>query len=111
MSIADFSTRSMSQRRLRAVALLGPLPLVGVAAFQVSLSLGARYGDAALDVEASTQPPPRCGSEGGALLLLGALESLVGWPFGLAASPAARRGDLRGRLQADVSSRVPAPSS
>ena len=69
MSITNFHTRSMPPRRLHAVALLGALPLVGVAAFQVGLWLGAPYGDAVLGGRATTvdgvlAPPYRWAAAG-----------------------------------------------
>lgn len=67
----------MPPRRLHAVALLGSLPLVGVAACQVGLGLGlgAPYGDAVLGGHATTvdgvlAPPYRWAATGQAALLL-----------------------------------------
>ncbi len=90
MPITNVHTRSMSPRSVHAVALLGSVPLVGVAVFQVSLGLGAPYGDAVLGGHAATvdgalTPPLRWAAAGQAALLLA-----MAWLLSAVAASSAR---------------------
>ena len=75
--------KSLSPRRLRTVAMVGSLPLIAVAAFQIALGLGAPYGDAVLGghaetVDAVLTGPYRWAAVGQAGLLLGLAGLLLG---------------------------------
>ncbi len=75
MTITSFRTWSMSPHRRYAVALLRSLTFVAVAAFHVSLSLGAPVGDAvpgghATTVNGALSPPYRWAAAGQAAVLL-----------------------------------------
>jgi hypothetical protein len=73
---SSFLAEALHPRRRRAVALLGSVPLVAVAGFQVALARGAPYGDTVMGGRATTvdgvlTAPYRRAAVGQAAVLLG----------------------------------------